>query len=117
MIRDIEYASLLFDFYGELLADQQKIVMSQYHEENLSLTEIAENLKITRQGVHYALKTAEKTLKDYEDKLELVKKYLQNLKTVENAKDMLKDLVKLREEEKKEVLVCKLEKSLNSFIE
>ncbi|MBK5253811.1 MAG: hypothetical protein JJE03_05065 [Peptostreptococcaceae bacterium] len=117
MIRDVEYASLLFDFYGDLLAEQQKRVMSQYHEENLSLSEIAENLNITRQGVHYALKNAEKILQDYEDKLGLVKKYLKNIKTIENAKDILKDLLKSNEKDRKEALICELEKSLDSFIE
>ena len=38
----IEKISLLYDFYGRLLTEKQRQVMELYHEENLSLAEIAE---------------------------------------------------------------------------
>ena len=40
----IEYASMLYDFYGSLLSEPKREVMSMYHEDNLSLSEIAEEL-------------------------------------------------------------------------
>ena len=64
--------SLLADFYGALLSQRQQDVLRLYHEENCSLQEIAEELGISRQGVHEALKKAEKSLRDYEAKLGLV---------------------------------------------
>ena len=57
--------SLLADFYGALLSQRQQDVLRLYHEENCSLQEIAEELGISRQGVHEALKKAEKSLRDY----------------------------------------------------
>ncbi len=64
--------NLLFDFYGELLSKRQRQVASLYYEENLSLSEIGETFQISRQGVHDALKNAEKTLESYEGKLGLL---------------------------------------------
>ncbi len=74
-IDDITRQSLLYDFYGALLSERQKQVMGLYHEENLSLAEIADEFGISRQGVHDALQKAEKSLEVYEAKLGLVKKF------------------------------------------
>ena len=64
--------SLEYDFYGALLTKRQSEVMQLYHEENLSLSEIAEEFGISRQGVHDALKNAQEALTTYEEKLGLV---------------------------------------------
>ena len=77
-IENIERQSLLYDFYGALLSDSQNEVMALYHEDNLSLSEIAEELGQTRQAVHYNLRKAEKALKSYEEKLGLVASYREN---------------------------------------
>lgn len=74
-IDDITQASLLYDFYGQLLPKRQRQVTELYHEENLSLSEIAEEFGISRQGVHDALKNGEKALNEYEEKLGLVEKF------------------------------------------
>lgn len=74
-IDEITQASLLYDFYGQLLSKRQREVMELYHEENLTLSEIAEEFGISRQGVHDALKNAEKALKEYEEKLGLVARF------------------------------------------
>ena len=71
----IEYASMLYDFYGSLLSDSQSEVMALYHEDNLSLSEIAEQLGQSRQAVHYTLKKAEKALGSYERALGLIEQY------------------------------------------
>lgn len=72
---NIAQISLLYDFYGELLTKRQQQVLELYHEENLSLSEIAEEFSISRQGVHDTLKNAQKALQNYEEKLGLVKKF------------------------------------------
>ena len=77
-LSNIEYASLLYDFYGELLKESEREIMNLYHEDNLSLAEIAEEIGQSRQGVHYTLKRAEKSLGKYEEKLGLVARYLEN---------------------------------------
>lgn len=74
-IERVEYASMLYDFYGSLLNESQNEVMALYHEDNLSLSEIAEELGQTRQAVHYTLKKAEKALESYEEKLALIASY------------------------------------------
>lgn len=77
-IERVEYTSMLYDFYGSLLSEAQNEVMAMYHEDNLSLSEIAEELGQTRQAVHYTLKKAEKALEEYEDKLGLIAAYEKN---------------------------------------
>lgn len=71
-IGTVQYASLLYDFYGALLGESQAEVMTMYHEDNLSLSEIAEELGMSRQAVHYTLKKAEGKLEEFEEKLGLV---------------------------------------------
>ncbi len=84
-IERVEYASMLYDFYGSLLNESQNEVMALYHEDNLSLSEIAEELGQTRQAVHYTLRKAEKALGSYEEKLGLVASYKENRRRAEKA--------------------------------
>lgn len=74
MIDKIAEVSLLYDFYGQLLTERQREVMRLYYEENYSLSEIAKEYDISRQGVHDTLKKAERALHEYEEKLGLVEK-------------------------------------------
>lgn len=68
---------LLLDFYGNLLTDRQREIMTLYYEDNLSLTEAAEELNISKQGVSDSLKRSEKILYDTEAKLQLLKQHLE----------------------------------------
>ena len=67
--------SMLFDFYSALLTPRQKQIAEMYYAEDMSLSEIAEETGITRQGVRDALKKAENQLFDTEEKLGLVKRF------------------------------------------
>lgn len=67
---------LLLDFYGKLLTDRQREIMTLYYEDNLSLTEVAEELNISKQGVSDSLKRSEKILYETEEKLQLLKQHL-----------------------------------------
>jgi len=51
----------------------QRDFFDLYYNNDLSLAEIAENYKITRQAVRDALVRAEKTLTEFEEKLGLLK--------------------------------------------
>ena len=84
-IERVEYASMLYDFYGALLSESQNEVMALYHEDNLSLSEIAEDLGQSRQAVHYTLRKAEKALDSYEEKLGLVASYKENQELADKA--------------------------------
>ena len=67
--------SMLLDFYSALLTPRQKQIAEMYHAEDMSLSEIAEEMEITRQGVRDALKKAEKQLFETEEKLGLVRRF------------------------------------------
>ena len=72
MLEDTFEISILYDFYGPLLSDKQQKIVDLYHNENWSLTEIAEITGVSKQAVSEALKRAEKSLITYENKLGLV---------------------------------------------
>ncbi|WP_242863203.1 YlxM family DNA-binding protein [Caloranaerobacter ferrireducens] len=89
---------LLFDFYGKLLSDRQYTIIEMYYIHDLSLSEIGEQLNISRQGVHDILKRAEKRLLNYEEKLGLVKKFLDDkdkIKVILKQLNLIKDDLKL----------------------
>lgn len=82
MIEKMIEISMLFDFYGQLLTAKQQELLKLYHEDNYSLSEIAEDFGISRQGVHDAVKKAEKALHEYESKLGLIRKFTATEKAV-----------------------------------
>ena len=69
--------TMLYDFYGELLTERQKEFFDLYYNEDLSLSEIAENNGISRQGVRDVIVRAEAVMTEIEDKTGLVKRYQQ----------------------------------------
>lgn len=78
MIEKILEIGNLFDFYGKLLSEKQYVAIELYYIQDLSLSEIGENLGISRQGAHDNLKRAEAKLYYYEETLGLVEKFEQN---------------------------------------
>ena len=66
---------LLLDFYGEVLSENQREMMDLYYNEDFSLSEIADEVGITRQGVRDAVRRAEDTLDSLEDKLGLIARF------------------------------------------
>lgn len=79
---EITRQSLLWDFYGKLLTDRQRQVMELYTQENFSLAEIAEEFGISRQAVHDNLRSGQRSLTAYEEKLGLVARYLQTERVI-----------------------------------
>ena len=67
--------TMLFDFYGELLTDRQREFFDLYYNEDLSLSEIAENNGITRQGVRDVIVRAENTMQEVEDKTGIIRRF------------------------------------------
>lgn len=89
--------ALLLDIYGDMLTEKQKDTLTLYYDEDLSLTEIAENTGITRQGVHKCIRSAEEYLVQLEDTLEYAAKtrkiseILKSMKSIiENSEDSKK---------------------------
>lgn len=66
MAKDLSIGALL-DFYGPFLSEKQRNLLHHYYNEDLSLSEIAENESITRQGVRDLIKRGELQLKKYEE--------------------------------------------------
>ena len=74
MAKDLQI-SFLLDFYGEMLTEKQREMITLYYNDDLSLAEIAEDQGITRQGVRDAIKRAENQLFEMESRLGLAKKF------------------------------------------
>lgn len=74
--------TLLYDFYGELLTSSQQQVYTNVVLEDYSLSEVAQDLGISRQGVHDMIRRCDKALEEYEEKLHLVDKFLNIRKQV-----------------------------------
>ena len=80
--------TLLFDYYGDLLTDRQRMCVDLRHNQDLSLTEIAEELSVSRQGVYDNLNRAEALLRNMEEKTGCVRRdllYRKTMKTILNA--------------------------------
>ena len=74
--------SMLWQIYGKLLTKKQYDVLNDYYNNDLSLSEIAENLEITRQAVRDNLKKGENKLLEYEKKLGIMKKTMEQEETI-----------------------------------
>lgn len=85
--------SLLMDFYGELLPKRQKDVIKLYFEEDFSLSEIAEEFGITRQGVHDALKKGQQSLAEYEKCLGLIQRFQDQRKKIRDLHKELENII------------------------
>jgi uncharacterized protein len=97
MYDKIVQIALLFDFYGQLLTEKQIEIIDMYYNDDLSLSEIAEQQDISRQGVYDTLKRAEKTLFEYEDKLGLVNRFLQQKESLSKINTMLDRTLEIEE--------------------
>jgi predicted DNA-binding protein YlxM (UPF0122 family) len=85
---------LLTDYYGEMLTENQRKFIDYYYNDDLSLSEIAENEGITRQGVRDAIKRAETQLFDMEKKLgiaERAKRTKDSLLAIEQCADQISE--------------------------
>ena len=69
--------NMLYDFYGELLTQHQRSIYEDAVFGDLSLSELAEDYGISRQGVHDLIKRCDKLLEGYEAKLHLLESFLQ----------------------------------------
>ena len=79
--------NLLYDFYGELLNDHQKKIYEDAIYNDLSLSEIADEYGISRQGVHDLIKRVTKTLDGYEAKLHLIQKFKDKVSKIDSLVD------------------------------
>ena len=74
MMENLIYLNNLFDLYGELLTEKQRLYFKEYYFNNLSYGEISKKYNISRNACFKQLKNIEEKLKDYEKKLQLLYK-------------------------------------------
>jgi predicted DNA-binding protein YlxM (UPF0122 family) len=77
---------LLYDFYGELLTEHQRRIYEDAVMNDMSLSEIAQEAGISRQGVHDLIKRCDKTLEEYESRLHLMEKFRNITEKLEEIK-------------------------------
>lgn len=108
--------SILYQLYGNLLSQKQFEFIDDYYNNDLSLSEIAENHNITRQAVRDIIKKGEKKLFEYEEKLMFMKRMLNQEKRIEKA---LSELTKIQKDSSDKQVVSVLEsikKELNYLV-
>ncbi len=89
---EITELSILYDFYGDLLPGKVREIFRLYHEENLSLAEIAERFGISRQGVHENVRRAEDKLRTYENTLGLAKRFTEQEAVLDRLRESVAEL-------------------------
>ena len=94
MSKDLR-VSILMDFYGEILTETQRETVDAYYNQDMSLGEIAEDRKISRQGVRDAIKRAEQLLIDMEERLGLAKRFQDVQRALEAICDCALDIQEL----------------------
>ena len=95
MKSDTYYMTMLYDFYGNLLTDKQKDLFDLYYNEDLSLSEIADNVGISRQGVRDGVMRSEKLLRDTEDRLGLVKRYSNLQSSIDTIEEAVSEIARV----------------------
>src|SRR5690554_752656 len=91
MLDKVIEIGILFDFYGELLTEKQQKAIRLYYYQDLSLSEIAERLRISRQGVYDHLQRGEETLREYEKKLKLINRYKMLKRELEELEEEIQE--------------------------
>ena len=103
----------LLDFYGALLTDHRREIMRMYLEEDLSLQEIADAMRITRQGVHDAISHAGEQLERYEAQLGLLRRFRDVRRAVADCREELARVGKCENESALERAKAALERVEN----
>lgn len=78
---------LLYDIYGKLLTDKQRSYFEDYHFNNLSLSEISDKNKVSRNAIHKQLKVVKNKLNEYESNLKINKKSIMIKEIIDNIDD------------------------------
>lgn len=84
--------TLLYDYYGKMLTDKQQEYIDMRYNQDLSLGEIAEELGISRQGVHDNLSRTEAQLRNMEEKTGCVSRDLACRKAAKQIREMAQKL-------------------------
>jgi len=112
-VEKIVEQTLLYDFYGELLTEHQRRIYEDVVFNDYSLSEVAQELGISRQGVHDNLKRCSRILEDYEEKLHLVEKFVSIREKIRRIHKLSQECESLDKEE----LVSRIESISQEILE
>lgn len=105
--------SMLCEIYGKLLTEKQYKVLNDYYNKDLSLSEIAENYNISRQGVRDILMKGEGKLFEYEEKLAIMKKSQLQEKHIQIILTQLSEIKENSSDKKVEKILKEVQKELS----
>ena len=108
--------SMLWQIYGKLLTEKQYEYIDYYYNNDLSLSEIAENDSITRQVVRDIIKKGERKLFEYEEKLLFMKKTINQEKLVQHILVNLNKIQKDSSDQKVTNILEEVKKELNCLV-
>lgn len=108
--------SILSELYGKLLTEKQFEFIDDYYNNDLSLSEIAENNNITRQAVRDIIKKGEKKLFEYEEKLNFMKRTLNQEKKIEKVLSELSKIQKNYSDKQISNVLESIKKELNCLV-
>ena len=108
--------SILCELYGKLLTKKQYEFLNDYYNNDLSLSEIAENNGITRQAVRDNIKKGEKKLFEYEEKLLFMKRMYNQEKKIEKVLLELSKIQKNSSDKKVASILESVKKELNCLV-
>lgn len=91
------FRTMLFDFYGELLTEKQRMYFDWHYNEDLSLAEIAQSEGISRQGVWDIIRRSEESLRRIEEKTGLIARLTAQREAAARAETLLSELTPLTE--------------------
>ena len=109
--------TLLYDFYGELLTPHQKMIYEEYVFDNFSISEIAKEHDISRQGVHDQLKRVDKLLNEYESTLHLIERFMKIKEKVNEINEYSKQVLASDDLEIAKKLVGRIGSISNAIID
>ena len=109
--------TLLYDFYGELLTPHQKMIYEEYVLDNFSISEIAKEHNISRQGVHEQLKRVDRLLNEYESTLHLIDRFMKIKDKVNEISSYSKQVLSADDLDTAKELVGRINSISNAIID
>ena len=91
---------LLFDFYGAMLTQRQQEIFDLYYNDDLSLSEISEQMQISRQAVRDSVTRSKNLMIGFEQRLGLVRRFQENSEAFQRIHTIASELLELNRSEK-----------------
>ena len=93
----------LFDFYGAMLTSRQQEIFDLYYNDDLSLSEISEQMQISRQAVRDSITRSKNLMNDFERRLGLVERFKKSSEAFRRINELAGELMELNRSEKRSV--------------